>query len=104
MNHTARHTKPVFVNCFPLASGPQNVPDAIQCSPVTYLWTTPTAFLGRFGQMLLHSAPQLAWHPKKVDIIGFCDTISLQGVSSLLMGLVTTFIAGYAFLLKLADF
>ena len=104
MNHTARNTKPVFVNGFPLASCPKNVPDAIQYSPITHSWASWTTFFGRFGQVLLHSAPELAWHLEKVDILGFCDSVSFQGMSSLSMGLITTFIAKYAFLIKSAEF
>ena len=54
--------------------------------------------------MLFHSAPKSTWHSEVVDILGFRDTISFQGVSSLSMDLVTTFIAGYAFLFKSAEF
>jgi hypothetical protein len=88
MNDTARNTKPVSVNGFPLATGPQNVPDAIQYGTIVSTGTSWTTVLCLFGQVLLHSAPQSARHTKIVDILGLCDTISFQGVSSLSMGSV----------------
>ena len=89
MNDTTRNAKPVSVDRLPLAACPQNVPDAVQHGAIVYPRTSRTSFLGLFGKMLLHSAPQAARHSEVVDILGLCDTIPLQGVPSLSMGLVT---------------
>ena len=61
MNHTAGNTKPIFVNGFPLASCLQDISDTVQGSAVTRSWASRTTFLGRFGKVLLDSAPQLTW-------------------------------------------
>lgn len=86
MNHTTRNTKPVFVNGFPLAPRPQDIPDAVQCSLITRPGASWPTLLGRFGKVLLDSTPQLTRHSQVVDILGLCGTIPFQGMSSLSMG------------------
>jgi hypothetical protein len=88
MKDTARNTKPVSMNGFPLAARPQNVPNAIQYGTIVCTGPSWTTVLWLFGKVLLHSAPQSARHTEIVDILGLCDTISFQGVSSLSMGSV----------------
>jgi hypothetical protein len=88
MNHATGDTKPISVNSFPLTACPQDVPDAVECSPITGPWTSSPTLSGSLRKVFLHSAPQLPGHLEEVDIPGFLDTIPFQGVSSLSMGLL----------------
>src|SRR5215211_8236679 len=97
MQHTAGNTKPFFFNGFPLATGPQNMPDAIHYIPVRHRWTTGSNFFGSLGQVLFQQFPKLAWH--SVMTIRFCailchgDVTFRTGVvvNPVLSGLVSFF-------------
>jgi hypothetical protein len=70
----AGDAKPVAMNCFPLATGPQHVPDAIDDRAVVGTGASWAALLRRLGKMLLKATPQGARNVKVIDILGLCVT------------------------------
>jgi len=75
MQDTAGNTKPVAVYCFPLTTGPQDVPDACDHSPVVCTGPARALFPGVFGQVFLDTPPQRARNMEEIDISRFCDTL-----------------------------
>ena len=75
---TAGNTKPIPMDCLPLATRPQDVPEAIDDGPIVSPWTPWASFLGRFGQMLFDAAPQWARDAEIVDILGLLSILAFQ--------------------------
>lgn len=68
----ARHLEPFPFDRFPLASAPQNIPDAVDHIPIVHprsSWSIP---LPTFGKMLLEFFPQLGRQLMEVNGSGFC--------------------------------
>jgi hypothetical protein len=63
------------VNRFPLATGPEDIPDPIDHVAVVRPWASRPTFLGWLRQVLFDSAPQRAWDMKKIDILWLCVTL-----------------------------
>ena len=68
MQDTAGNAEPIAVDRFPLAACPQNVPEAVDDSPIVGTRTPWPSFFARFGQMLFDSTPQGTWDSEIVDI------------------------------------
>ena len=68
MQDAAGNAEPIAVDRFPLAACPQNVPEAVDDSPIVGLRTPWPSFFARFGQILFDSAPQGTWDSEIVDI------------------------------------
>jgi hypothetical protein len=75
MQRAAAHPKPVFMNCFPLASRPQHIPDPVQYGPVIRSGSSDFTFLGRLRQYFLDLAPQRSGHMKVIDIFRFLGRV-----------------------------
>ena len=78
MQNTAGNTEPIAMDCFPLATCPQNVPEAIDNRPIVNPWTPWPTLLKRFGQMLFDSTPQWARDTEIVDILGLLFILAFQ--------------------------
>lgn len=76
MQNTARHTKPISMNGFPLTAGPQHIPNAIDHRSIFRSRTAGTSFLGWFGKFSFDDTPQRTWDPKVIYIFGFCDILA----------------------------
>ena len=68
MQDTAGDAEPIAMDCFPLAACPQNVPEAVDDSPIVGTRTPWPSFFARFGQMPFDAAPQGPWDTEIVDI------------------------------------
>ncbi len=68
MQNTAGNAEPIAVDRFPLAACPQNVPEAVDDSPIVGPRTPWPSFFTRFGQMLFDAAPQGTGDTEIVDI------------------------------------
>lgn len=75
MQHTAGDAEPIPMDSFPLAAGPQNVPEAIDDSPVIGTRPSRPSFLGWLGQMLLDTTPQWTWDTEIIDILWLYVTL-----------------------------
>jgi len=75
MQHATGNTKPMGVQRFPLATGPQNKPNAIQHGTVGFARAARTGFLNLFGKVLFCDAPHWTWHATVFDVLGFCDML-----------------------------
>ena len=71
MQDTTGNAEPIAMDCFPLTTCPQNVPEAIDDCPIVSPWAPWTSFLERFGQMLFDATPQWARDTEIVDIWRF---------------------------------
>jgi hypothetical protein len=80
MQNSAGDAEPIFVNRFPLTTGPQHVPDTVQCRPIIGWWATPTRFLQRLRKQFPDPFPQRLGYLKVVDIPGFFAMIFHCGV------------------------
>ena len=78
MQDTAGNAEPISMDCFPLATSPQNVPEAIDDRPIVSPWTPWPALLERFGQMLFDSTPQWARDTEIVDIFWLLFILAFQ--------------------------
>jgi hypothetical protein len=78
MQDTAGNAEPISMDCFPLATSPQNVPEAIDDGPIISPWTAWPALLERFGQMLFDSTPQWARDTEIVDIFWLLFILAFQ--------------------------
>jgi hypothetical protein len=78
MQHTAGNAEPISMDCFPLATSPQNVPEVIDDRPIVSPWTASPALLEWFGQMLFDSTPQWARDTEIVDIFWLLFILALQ--------------------------
>lgn len=68
MQNTAGNAEPIAVDRFPLAACPQNVPEAVDDSPIIGLRTPWPSFFARLRQILFDAAPQGTWDTEIVDI------------------------------------
>ena len=84
VDHTARDTKEVLIDGFPLTAGPQHIPDAIHHRSVVGRWSAPSA-LSYFGKVLLDLLPQLSGHLGIAHILRLCVRL-IQDVPPLFMG------------------
>jgi len=75
VQYTAGNTKPTGVQGFPLATCPQNEPNAVQYGMVGFTRTTRAGFLCLFGKVLFRNAPHRARHSTIFDVLGFCDML-----------------------------
>ena len=75
---TAGNTEPIAMDGFPLAAGPQNVPEAMDNGPIVSSGAAWSAFWGRFGQMFFDAPPQWAGDTEVVDILGFLFILVFQ--------------------------
>ena len=78
MQDTAGNAEPIAMDCLPLATGPQNVPEAIDDRPIVSPGPSSASFLGRFGQMLFDTTPQGTWDTEIVDIFGLLFILVFQ--------------------------
>ena len=78
MQDTAGNAEPISMDCFPLATSPQNVPEAIDDGPIVSPWTPWSSLLERFGQILFDSTPQWARDTEIVDIFWLLSILALQ--------------------------
>jgi hypothetical protein len=77
MEDAARNTEPVSMDSLPLATGPQDVPDAIDDGAVVSTGTAWSSPVGWLGQMFFDSTPQGTWDSKVIDIAWFCVMLVL---------------------------
>lgn len=85
MQRTAAHAKPLPMDGFPLATCPQHVPYPIQYRAVIHTLSSRFPFLVDLWNQLPYRSPQWTRHMKIVDILRFCVTILLHGVSVLML-------------------
>ena len=78
MQDTTGNAEPISMDCFPLATSPQNVPEAIDDRPIVSPWTPWPSLLERFGQMLFDSTPQWTRDTEIVDIFGLLFILAFQ--------------------------
>jgi hypothetical protein len=83
VNHTTANSKPVLVNCLPLAASPQDVPDPIQRGSILSSRTAWSSSLRRSWQKLANRFPKLVGHFEVIDIFRFCGIILAQDASLL---------------------
>ena len=95
MQHTTRNPKPVAVDRFPLATGPQDVPEPIHHVAMRHGGSARSLAGFFFGQFPFDNPPQLAWHLKVVHILRFCVTMFFQGIS-FQVRFGVTLVPGYA--------
>jgi hypothetical protein len=67
--------EPIAVDGFPLAAGPENVPDTIDNGPIVRARPSRTTSLRRSWQLLFDEAPQRSRNLKVIDILRFCATL-----------------------------
>lgn len=75
---TAGNTEPISMDCFPLATSPQNVPEAVDDCPIVSTRSPWPASLGWFGQMFFDATPQRPRNTKIVDIFGLLFILVFQ--------------------------
>jgi hypothetical protein len=89
MQGRAAHPEPVSMDCLPLATCPQNVPNPIQNRSVICSLAPCFSRLIHLGDQFPDSPPQRSWYVKVIDILRFCVTILGQGVSVLMLSWLT---------------
>ncbi len=83
VQHAAGHIKPVAMYSFPLAAGPQNVPNAIDHVSIVHGRSSRASFRRWFRQMFLDAASQWTRNVKIVHIFRFYARLFCHGVTSL---------------------
>lgn len=83
MQHATTNAKPVAMDGFPLAAGPQHIPNAIEDGPCIGGRTAWFPLHGRFGQQGLDFAPQRTRDAKIVNGSRFCGSMCSHDVSFL---------------------
>jgi len=82
---TATDPKPIFVDCFPLTAGPQNVPNPGQNGPVIRWWSSSPPPFGWFWKQLFDLSPEVTGQFEIVYIRWFYVMLFTQDVFSLSM-------------------
>jgi hypothetical protein len=75
MQDTARSAKPLWLDGFPLATRPQDIPDAIHDGSVGLPRTTWSRLAFLVGKVLFGNSPHLSWHSKVVRAFWFCGIL-----------------------------
>jgi hypothetical protein len=84
MDRRTTHAKPVLVDCFPLATCPQHIPDPIHHSSVIRSFSPWSFVFWLLWQEPSQPPPQRAWHSKIIDILWLLGMILVQDVSVLI--------------------
>lgn len=71
MQDTAGDTEPIFVNGFPLAARPEDIPEAIQDCMIGFAGPSRTRKTGLFGKVLFGNPPKLRRDTKEVHLRRF---------------------------------
>ena len=79
MQSAARYLEPFPLHRFPLASAPQNVPDAVDHISIVYARSSRSVLFPPFGKMLLEFLPQFWQQLMEVYRSAFC-AILIHGV------------------------
>ena len=86
MQYTARNIKPLPLDRFLLAAGPQDILDSVDHIAVIDAWSSRLDPLGWFRNMLLQLAPKLAENLVKVYVLWFCVILFHRDVLLLSVG------------------
>src|SRR5262245_17339150 len=88
----AGDAEPAAMHGFPLAAGPQDIPDTVDNRASIGWRTSRPTMCWWFGQQALDFAPQWARNTKVIDVRWFCARI-LHGVAFLTMRINTTIVS-----------
>jgi hypothetical protein len=89
MQGCAANTEPISMDCLPLATCPQNIPNPIQNGSVIRSLSPCFSRLIHLWDQFPDPSPHRSWHAKVIDILRFCVTILIQGVSVLMLSWLT---------------
>jgi hypothetical protein len=84
MERAGGDTDPVTVDCFPLAAGPQDVPQAVEDGTSIHTWSSFPPVPRRLGQKRFEAAPERTRHAEVVNRGWFGGSMA-HTVSSLVM-------------------
>lgn len=95
MQSATGHVEPLALHGFPLAAGPQHIPNAVECISVVHPGASWPLLLGRFGQAFLQLAPQIAGYDVIVYYSIFCGILCHETFSCPGLVLANTGLLGY---------